>query len=104
MANVSDHSTMAPSNEVAPSMPCEPTAGGHSIEGAIIIANRLLGRETWYIFITMVITATCDYHEDIRQTDTWNGLLAQRDESSLKALIGRNFGRWETWQERLAED
>lgn len=53
---------------MAASEPREPTAGERSIEGVLIITNRLPGREPWHIFITVVIKAISDYHQDIKLT------------------------------------
>lgn len=62
------HSPAAPDSVVAVSVPREPTAGGRSIEEALIITNHLPGREPWHIFITVVIKAISDYHQDIKLT------------------------------------
>lgn len=48
--------------------PRELTVGGRSIKGVLIIPNRLPGRKPWHIFITMVIKAISDYHQDMKLT------------------------------------
>lgn len=57
-----------PDGTAAASAPREPTAGRRSIQGALIITNRLRGREPWRIFIAVVIKAMADYHQDIKLT------------------------------------
>lgn len=76
------HSPVASDSVVAASVPREPTAGGRSIEGALIITNHLPGREPWHIFITLVIKAITDYHQDIKLTRHLERLITQRDETS----------------------
>lgn len=88
------HSPAAPDSVVAASVPREPTAGGRSIEGALIITNHLPGREPWHIFITVVIKAISDYDQDIKPSRH----LEQADYSTWWDLewtqsFGRNFGR-----------
>lgn len=64
------HSPATPDGLVAASEPRESAAGGRSIEGALIISNRLPGRQAWHIFITMVMKTISDYHHDIKLTTT----------------------------------
>ncbi len=95
------HFPAAPDSVVAASVPREPTAGGRSIEGALIITNHLPGREPWHIFITVVIKAISDYHQDIKlsrhleQADysTWWDLERTQ---SFRRNFSRKFSRKHT--------
>lgn len=81
-----------PQPPAALTVPREPTAGGRSIQGVLIITNRLWGREPWHIFITVVIKAIADYHQDIKLTRH----LEWADYSTWRAVewmqwLGRNL-------------
>ncbi len=95
-------SPAAPDSVVAASVPREPPAGGRSIEGTLIITNHLPGREPWHIFITVVIKAIADYHQDVKLTrhlekadySTW------WDSEWMKSRR-RNFGRRSVFHSNL---
>lgn len=79
-----------PDRELAAFVPREPTTGGHSFVSMLIITNHPPGGEVWHIFVTVVIRATTDYHQDIKLTRQYEWADDSLERS--KALC-RNFGR-----------